>query len=172
MVRKNLIHIFAILSAVLLAGCGTAPSLSNDTLNAQNNMEDEEDGNVTEGLLDSYSDSISNNSNDVAGTPGSDLDDTTYVMEDNNKSTSSTSEEVWDYVPSESEKVITLPYNSGDEFVLSYTVNIRSSMSETASEIAVADAGEKVTVVMQYSEGWTKVTYKGKEGYVKTEDLK
>ena len=52
--------------------------------------------------------------NDVAGTPGSDLDDTTYVMEDNNKSTSSTSEEVWDYVPSESEKVITLPYNSGD----------------------------------------------------------
>ena len=90
MVRKNLIHIFAILSAVLLAGCGTAPSLSNDTLNAQNNMEDEEDGNVTEGLLDSYSDSISNNSNDVAGTPGSDLDDTTDVMEDNNKSTRST----------------------------------------------------------------------------------
>ena len=111
--------------------------------------------------------------NDVAGTPGADLnDDTTYVMEDNNKSTSSTSEEVWDYVPSESEKVITLPYNSGDEFVLSNTVNIRSSKSGTASEVAVAYAGEKVTVVMQYSEGWTKVTYKGKEGYVKTEYLK
>ncbi|MCR4998939.1 MAG: SH3 domain-containing protein [Lachnospiraceae bacterium] len=63
-------------------------------------------------------------------------------------------------------------YQKGDEVILSSTVNVRSSMSETASKVAVAYAGEKVTVVMPYAEGWTKVTYKGKEGYIKSEYLK
>ncbi|MCR5640772.1 MAG: SH3 domain-containing protein [Lachnospiraceae bacterium] len=63
-------------------------------------------------------------------------------------------------------------YQKGDVVTLSSTVNVRSSMSESASKVAVAYAGEQVTVVMPYAEGWTKVTYKGKEGYIKSEYLK
>lgn len=55
---------------------------------------------------------------------------------------------------------------------LTDTVNVRSSMSETASKVGVAYAGDSVTVVMSYSEGWTKVNWKNKTGYVKTELLK
>ena len=53
--------------------------------------------------------------------------------------------------------------------MLSNTTNIRSSMSETADKVGVAYAGEKV---MSYAEGWTKVTWKNKTGYVKTDLLK
>ena len=55
---------------------------------------------------------------------------------------------------------------------LSNTTNIRSSMSETADKVGVAYAGEKVTVVMSYAEGWTKVSWNNKTGYVKTDLLK
>lgn len=51
---------------------------------------------------------------------------------------------------------------------LSNTVNIRSSMSETADRIGTAYAGEEVTVVMSYAEGWTRVTWNGETGYIKT----
>ena len=61
---------------------------------------------------------------------------------------------------------------AGTKITLTNTVNIRSSMSETASKVGVAYAGDSVTVQMSYAEGWTKVTWKDKEGYVKTEFLK
>lgn len=60
---------------------------------------------------------------------------------------------------------------SGTTVTLSSTVNIRESMSETASKVALAYQGEQVTVVESYSEGWTKVTYNGETGYIKTEYL-
>lgn len=60
---------------------------------------------------------------------------------------------------------------SGSEITLSSTVNIRSSMDTSSSKVAVAYAGEKVTVVMSYAEGWTKVKYGNKEGYIKTDLL-
>lgn len=44
-------------------------------------------------------------------------------------------------------------------------------MSETAPRLALAYAGEYVTVQMSYAEGWTKVTYNGQEGYVRTDIL-
>jgi len=56
--------------------------------------------------------------------------------------------------------------------ILSSTVNVRSAMSETASKVAVAYAGEEITIVAEYNEGWAKVLYKGKEGYVRREFLK
>lgn len=59
----------------------------------------------------------------------------------------------------------------GTVITLQSTTNIRSSMSETSDKVGVAFAGEKVTVVMSYAEGWTKVTWDGKEGYIKTELL-
>ena len=48
------------------------------------------------------------------------------------------------------------------------TVNIRSGMSETSDRIGTAYAGEKVKVVMSYAEGWTKVTWNNKTGYIKS----
>ncbi len=56
--------------------------------------------------------------------------------------------------------------------VLKETVNIRESMSTDSAKVATAFAGEKVTVVMSYAEGWTKVTYGEKVGYIKTDLLK
>ena len=55
---------------------------------------------------------------------------------------------------------------------LTQSTNIRESMSEDAPKVATAFSGEKVTVIMSYAEGWTKVTYGDKTGYIKTELLK
>ena len=59
----------------------------------------------------------------------------------------------------------------GAEITLTATVNIRSQMDSSSSKVAVAYAGEKVTVVMSYAEGWTKVKYGKKEGYIRTDLL-
>ena len=59
----------------------------------------------------------------------------------------------------------------GTVITLNSTTNIRSAMSETADKVGVAYMGEKVTVVMSYAEGWTKVIWNGKTGYVKTDLL-
>lgn len=56
----------------------------------------------------------------------------------------------------------------GTVVTLSNSVNIRSGMSESDSKIGTAFTGEKVTVVMSYAEGWTKVTWNGQTGYIKT----
>ena len=61
--------------------------------------------------------------------------------------------------------------SQGEEITLANTVNVRESMSETASKVAVAYAGEQVTVIQSYADGWTKVNYNGKLGYCKTEYL-
>ena len=56
----------------------------------------------------------------------------------------------------------------GTVITLSDSINIRSGMSENDSKIGTAFCGEKVTVVMSYAEGWTKVTWNGQTGYIKT----
>ncbi len=63
-------------------------------------------------------------------------------------------------------------YSEGDKVTLSNTVNVRESMSESASKVAVAYSGSTVEVVMMYEEGWTKVKYNGETGYIKSEYLK
>lgn len=52
------------------------------------------------------------------------------------------------------------------------TINIRESASQTANKLAVCYQGEELEIVMQQADGWTKVKYKGKTGYVKTDVLK
>ena len=52
--------------------------------------------------------------------------------------------------------------------MLENTTNIRSGMSEDSGKVGTAYAGEKVTVVMSYAEGWTKVKWNGETGYIKT----
>ena len=71
----------------------------------------------------------------------------------------------------ETKTATTNKYNAGDSVLLYTTINIRESMSTSAKKVAVAYAGEKVEVVMMYEDGWTKVKYKNKEGYVKSEYL-
>ncbi len=62
-------------------------------------------------------------------------------------------------------------FSAGTTITLTSSVNIRSSMSESSDRIGLAYSGEKVTVVMSYSEGWTKVTWNGKTGYIRTDIL-
>ena len=58
--------------------------------------------------------------------------------------------------------------SEGTKVTLSNTVNVRSSMNETSDKVGTAYAGETVTVVMSYAEGWTKVKWNSKTGYIKT----
>ena len=56
--------------------------------------------------------------------------------------------------------------SEGSTVTLNGTINIRDS-----TKVAVGYAGDQVTVVMSYAEGWTKVNYKDTIGYIKTELL-
>ena len=60
----------------------------------------------------------------------------------------------------------------GTVVTLSNTCNIRKGMSADTDKVATAYQGEKVTVIQSYAEGWTKVKYGKKEGYMKTDLLK
>ena len=51
------------------------------------------------------------------------------------------------------------------------SVSFREGMSETSAKLGVIYQGEKVKKIMDYAEGWSKVEYNGKTGYVKTEYL-
>lgn len=68
----------------------------------------------------------------------------------------------------EEENAGTASLTEGTVITLQNTVNIRSSMSETSDRVGTAYAGEKVKVVMSYAEGWTKVTWNNKTGYIKS----
>ena len=59
----------------------------------------------------------------------------------------------------------------GTEITIKSTTNIRSQMDSSSSKVAVAYEGEKVTVIMSYAEGWTKVKYGKKEGFIRTDLL-
>lgn len=61
---------------------------------------------------------------------------------------------------------------AGTQIMLMDTVNVRESMNEDADRLGVAYQGENVTVVMEYQEGWTKVNWNGKIGFIKTDFLK
>lgn len=51
------------------------------------------------------------------------------------------------------------------------TVNVRSSDSETADKLGKVSNGTKVEVLEQRPNGWTKIVFEGKEGYIKSEFL-
>ena len=44
-------------------------------------------------------------------------------------------------------------------------------MDTNSDKVGVAYPGEEVTVEMSYAEGWTKVKWDGKTGYIKTDLL-
>lgn len=51
------------------------------------------------------------------------------------------------------------------------TVNVRSSDSEQADKLGKVTEGTKLQILEQKVNGWTKVKYEGKEGYIKSEFL-
>lgn len=51
------------------------------------------------------------------------------------------------------------------------TVNVRSSDSETADKLGKVSGGTRVEVLEQKANGWTKISYEGREGYIKSEFL-
>ena len=55
---------------------------------------------------------------------------------------------------------------------LTSTVNIRSSASEDADRIGVGYSGDEVEILMKQSDGWTRVRFKGEEGYIRTDVLR
>lgn len=48
------------------------------------------------------------------------------------------------------------------------TVNVRSSDSETADKLGKVSSGTKVEVLEQRPNGWTKIVFEGKDGYIKS----
>ena len=52
------------------------------------------------------------------------------------------------------------------------TVNVRKSPDEKAERIGVCYQGGRLEILMQQADGWTKVKFEGKTGYVKTAVLK
>lgn len=60
----------------------------------------------------------------------------------------------------------------GKKLVLKDTVNIRKKPSTSSKRINLAYEGEKILVIKNRKDGWTKVQFHHKKGYVKTEFLK
>ncbi|SDB06601.1 SH3 domain-containing protein [Pseudobutyrivibrio sp. YE44] len=62
-------------------------------------------------------------------------------------------------------------FEKGTKITIKKTTNIRSKMDTSSSKVAVAYSGDTVEVIMSYAEGWTKVKFKSKEGYIRTDLL-
>lgn len=82
------------------------------------------------------------------------------------------------YVKTEFVSVNSVVYKDGTSKNLSgkvsptTTINVRTSASENADKIGVANAGEEFDLLEVLENGWTKIKYDGKEAYVKSEYLK
>lgn len=58
------------------------------------------------------------------------------------------------------------------KFRVSDTINVRKSASNTAEKIGVCYPGDTLEILMKQADGWTKVKFDGKTGYVKSSVLK
>lgn len=57
-------------------------------------------------------------------------------------------------------------------YITTNNLNLRASMSTSAQKLVTIPKGGKVTLVMKYSNGWSKVTYSGRTGYVSSQYIK
>lgn len=78
--------------------------------------------------------------------------------------------------PETSSEVVEQPTETTAEPVVQYatattTVNVRSSDSENADKLGKVPGGTKIQVLEQKVNGWSKVLFEGKEGYIKSEFL-
>lgn len=63
-------------------------------------------------------------------------------------------------------------FAEGTKITVSQSLNMRESMTTDSEKVCTVYAGESVTVVFSYAEGWTKVSYGDKTGFIKTDLLK
>ena len=64
------------------------------------------------------------------------------------------------------------PAESGPQYATATTtVNVRSSDSEQAEKVGKVSGGTRVEVQEIRVNGWTKIVYEGKDGYIKSEYL-
>ncbi len=63
-------------------------------------------------------------------------------------------------------------FPEGQKIVLNEAFNVRATMSESGELMGTAQPGDTVTVILSYAEGWTKVSWGEKIGYIKTSALK
>ncbi len=59
----------------------------------------------------------------------------------------------------------------GTTIVANKAFNVREGMDENSERIGTVDPGEKIKVIFSYAEGWTKVEWKEKTGYIRTDLL-
>jgi uncharacterized protein YgiM (DUF1202 family) len=94
-----------------------------------------------------------------------------YITKDAvNVSNGDTAEETQEEETEET-PTVTQSFNKGDKIRIKSTTNIRSKMDTSSSKVAVAYDGDEVEVIMSYAEGWTKVKFKKKEGFIRTDLL-
>ncbi|RDU25198.1 SH3 domain-containing protein [Anaerosacchariphilus polymeriproducens] len=72
---------------------------------------------------------------------------------------------------SEEENKPKVYHTEGQVVTVEKSTNIRESMSEDSKLMGTVDPGDSVTVVLDYAEGWTKVKWKDKVGYIRTDLL-
>lgn len=72
---------------------------------------------------------------------------------------------------SETEEITVDYVPQGIEITLNSAMNVRETMDENGERLGTAEIGDKVEVVLSYAEGWTKVKWQDKTGYIKTELL-
>ena len=80
-------------------------------------------------------------------------------------------EEESDEVDEESATVTSKYHQEGQEITVHDALNIRASMSSESDILTTTSDGDVVTVILDYEEGWTKVTFGEITGYIKTEYL-
>ncbi len=60
-------------------------------------------------------------------------------------------------------------FPEGTVITLTNGVNLRKGTSENTEKIATVGEGETIKIIISYAEGWSKVEWNGKTGYMKTE---
>lgn len=61
--------------------------------------------------------------------------------------------------------------NSG-EYRVKDTINVRISANENAGKLGVCYVGDVIEIIKKQADGWTKVKFNGKTGYIKSDVLK
>ena len=92
-----------------------------------------------------------------------------YIVTSKSKIKNSSKQESKNENNKEENKSIFIP--EGKKIELSQTVNVRAAMNAESELVGVAYRGEVVTVVMSYTDGWTKVLWNDITGYIKSEYL-
>ena len=98
------------------------------------------------------------------------------AQENATETTEQTGEGTEAVTPDNTEATEQPPVEAPAENVVQYatattTVNVRSSDSENADKLGKATGGSKLQILEQKVNGWTKVLFEGKEGYIKSEYL-